>query len=276
MPTNILPHCPKIRVIASGMFISNIVDGSSQADIGLLRNAPNHRMNITLKIRNDKDPEKNQLIEISPDYHQDFSILVNRVTQPGIQVYRSDSLSQQPFNRRTLPDLNNVTSSDRPDMDFGWVVDLDDLLGRKCSAHLDPTELAPTIYFNKGIFYTGSVSLGRAFSVQGGQIDLFGHMAHTLAIDIELEHGVKAIFKNGSNVLYEFQASDPLNYLIEIDRDCIPDDICHSDFKLLYHALSLGLDEDHKVDLQPDPETDTASVSEGDPLIPCMGGNRAP
>lgn len=262
MPVSV-PANPKITVKITGLMISHIVDRTARAEIGLLRNAPYHKMSIKITRRRD-----GAIIAPPMDYTKSFSLLVNRVIQPGIRVHTNSG-----FNRMT-------STGTAYNQDFGWIIDLDrEILGRSIAPHLDPTELQPMIYFNKGVFYTFEKSDNQARLIRGMSNDIIGKVADSMGIAIDVPADGEAVLTNGGTPLYTFSGSDMETYLIEIDRDCdertYPDK-CPSDFKLLFNAIKIGLSAEEKaIDLR-DENLGADSGDGGSPEVPCLGGNYTP
>jgi hypothetical protein len=258
MPVKTLPHDPHIRIIIRGLLVSQVIDNSSQAKIGLLRKADGHNKEVVVT----KNTRKQRRYM---DYSDDFSLLVDNLSGPGIQTF-------QPSEFERVSDTGDV-------QDFRWIVDLEkDILRQPVLPHLDPVALKTNFYFNKGVFYTAKKSIGRAVRVQNRKRELLGFVADQMGIAIELAPKSTAVFRNGSKTIFTIDGCSTDRYEIIIDRECQPlrgSSTCRSDFKLLYTAIGFGLKPKELVDLQPEQPKPGEVTLLGTPEVPCFGGNCA-
>lgn len=223
--TTLSPN-PKIIIILEGLFISWIQDGASQARIGLLWDAPNHKRELVIT----EPGEPPRPIPFSEDIHFNVTNPVHR----GIQEYHSPVSFDRPSHQGHI-------------QDFRWLPKLEreifnGIVPPPLDQYIRSGSLNPFIYIDNGVFYTHYWYPYDAVIVREGSPNPvpFGYLPESLGVAVELNPNSQAVLRIGSAPILTVNGSDPGQYIIKIDRGCEREEECPYDFDLIYRAIDIG------------------------------------
>ena len=253
---------PRIKLIFKGLQLSCIQEGREFAEVGLIRSASDHKLEVTIDVTDGAG------FALPPDFdsEQNISIEVENTTLKGIRVFTDPA-----FNRET---------GDGDERDFRWFIDLEsaEFFNRKVGVKHD--ELSPIVRINNAEFYTNLRTKINAVKKNGGTTIKLGKIGLEIAADIDLDRpDSKAVLKSGGREILRVEGNQGPQYTIEFDSDC-KDRRRASDFTLLYKAIAENLADNEKIDIGPEApqhaaghESDFQLVRVFTPTLRCSGAN---